>query len=1016
MNRVNRAALISSFVAAMIAQSAALAAPQANQSTANSQQSDQQQSSDATEVEEVVVTGSRIKRTEFTTASPVLIITSEDASLEGLLSTTEILQTNTLAAGSQQINDQTTGFVTENGPGANTVALRGIGSSRTLVLLNGRRLSPAGARGQLAAADLNVIPSSIVQRTEILKDGASSVYGSDAIAGVINLITNSNLDEGRLTLSGNNVIAGGGETQLASGSWGKRWDEGNFSIAYEYFKRDPLRLSDRDFLTCARDSLVNVTQNPNSVWYQTAGQELDLIDPATGSSKCFNTLYAVVDRLQGTGGRFVPDANARLGGGAQGALAPTWGDLNGWRRVGFSIAQLPALRPDLSPAQLVDAWKKSQLEVPTFAEQQTSRTFISPVERHSVFSEGSYKFSDSAKLYGEFLYNKRDSSQESWRQLFPNVSAANPSNPFGVISRSIVLIPSDSSQSVEFKRAVVGLNGEFSSGPLSGLSYDTYVQRTESKASYTNDIIFNDRVNATTGAAGCNAAAITISGPVTCQPINWFNPTTITSGQFSQAEKDFLFVKETGNTTYDQTLFGASLTGNIYDLPAGSVGAVFGVEVRKDSINDLPGFNARNNNLWGQTSAGQTKGSDTVKEAYTEIEVPLLRDVPAIKRLSFNGSFRWTDYDSYGSDSTYKAGLNWQVIDSIRLRGAYGTSFRAPALFELFLANQTGFLGQTSVDPCIRWDTSSNPNIVKNCGPGGANLPAGWTNPNSSALVITGGGAGVLDAETSDNVTVGLIWTPDSLPVSAAVDWWRIEVNNQVSTFGAGNIVSSCYNSENFPNDAFCSLFKRESGATAPNFGQITEVRNSYVNIAKQTVEGTDWTVRFNKRFGKTTLRVNALVTYMFVDSAQVFKNFPETNARGRIYNNKWVSSLDMNLERGPWAFNWNIDAFSEATEDGAFGGNVFGWRGFPNCLTSTSPLCVAAEYDQTASMAVYHDMSVRYRADKWEAILGVNNVFDKDPPQGSLGTVGAQVANSYAISNYDVLGRRVFATVSMRF
>ncbi|MGA0054618.1 MAG: TonB-dependent receptor plug domain-containing protein, partial [Steroidobacteraceae bacterium] len=227
MNRVNRAALISSFVAAMIAQSAALAAPQESQSTANSQQSGQQQSqsSDASEVEEVVVTGSRIKRTEFTTASPVLIITSEEASLEGLLSTTEILQTNTLAAGSQQINDQTTGFVTENGPGANTVALRGIGSSRTLVLLNGRRLSPAGARGQLAAADLNVIPSSIVQRTEILKDGASSVYGSDAIAGVINLITNQNLDEARINFSGTNVFDGGGETQNFSGSWGKTWND-----------------------------------------------------------------------------------------------------------------------------------------------------------------------------------------------------------------------------------------------------------------------------------------------------------------------------------------------------------------------------------------------------------------------------------------------------------------------------------------------------------------------------------------------------------------------------------------------------------------------------------------------------------------------------------------------------------------------------------------------------------------------------------------------------------------------
>jgi len=235
MTRVNRAALISAFVAAAVAQSAALAAPQA-QSSANTSQAASQESA----IEEVVVTGSRIKRTEFTSSSPVLIITSEETSLEGLLSTSEILQTNTLAAGSQQINDQTTGFVTENGPGANTVALRGIGSSRTLLLLNGRRLSPAGARGQLASVDLNVIPTSIVQRTEILKDGASSVYGSDAIAGVVNLITNKNLDEGRLSASANSVFEGGGETQLFSASWGKVWDNANFSVSYEYYNREPM--------------------------------------------------------------------------------------------------------------------------------------------------------------------------------------------------------------------------------------------------------------------------------------------------------------------------------------------------------------------------------------------------------------------------------------------------------------------------------------------------------------------------------------------------------------------------------------------------------------------------------------------------------------------------------------------------------------------------------------------------------------------------------------------------------
>ena len=1005
MTRVNRAALISAFVAAVVAHSAALAAPQSSGNTAQSS------SSSESAIEEVVVTGSRIKRTEFTSASPVLIITSEETSLEGLLSTSEILQTNTLAAGSQQINDQTTGFVTENGPGANTVALRGIGSSRTLLLLNGRRLSPAGARGQLASVDLNVIPSSIVQRTEILKDGASSVYGSDAIAGVVNLITNKNLDEGRLSASANSVFDGGGETQLFSASWGKVWDNANFSVSYEYFNRDPMLVGDRDFLSCAQDLLTNVTQNPNSIFYSTAGQSLDIIDPATGQSKCFNLLDAVADRLQ-RGGRFVPDSTAVAGGGAFGL------DLAGWKRVGLTYAQVLGARPTLTPAQALQAWRDSQAIVPNDPKRFLSRTFISPVERNSVFAEGSYTLSDSAKVYGEALYNKRESAQKSWRQLFPNIAAANPSNPFGEIARSIVTIPTNQEQEVEFKRAVVGITGEWSSGFLDGWSYDAYIQRAESDATYVNDIIYNDRVNATTGSTACNAAAITISGPVTCQPINWFSASTITSGNFSDAEKAFLFTRDIGKTSYTQNLLGASLSGNLFDLPAGSIGAVIGIEARKDSINDLPGFNARNQNLWGQTSAGQTKGDDTVKEAYTELEVPLLRDIPGIKRLTFNGSYRWTDYESYGSDSTYKVSLNWQFIDALRLRGAYGTSFRAPALYELYLANQTGFIGQGSVDPCIQWNLSSNQQIVKNCGPSGIGLPENWNNVNSSALSITGGGAGILEAETSDNTTVGLIWTPESLPVSAAVDWWRIEINNQVSQFGSGNIVSSCYGSRDFPNDPFCSLFQRDLNKASPTYGKVDNIRNSYVNIANQTVEGTDWTVRFNKRFGKTQVRISALVTYFNVDQSQTFETFPVVDSRSTIYNNRWVSNIDFNFERGPWTFNWNIDSFAKASNDDFFGGDTFGWRGFSNCLTAapTSTTCVAAKYDQTTEMAFYHDMSVRYRADKWEAIVGLVNVFDKEPPVLSTGSGANRIGNAVAISNYDVLGRRAFATLNYRF
>lgn len=1024
MNRVNRAALISSFVAAMIAHSAAMAAPQSTESSANSQSSGQQQenqSSNATEVEEVVVTGSRIKRTEFTTASPVLIITSEDASLEGLLSTTEILQTNTLAAGSQQINDQTTGFVTENGPGANTVALRGIGSSRTLVLLNGRRLSPAGARGQLAAADLNVIPSSIVQRTEILKDGASSVYGSDAIAGVINLITNQNLDEARINFSGNNVFDGGGETQNFSGSWGKTWnDKSNVSISFEHYKRDPLLVNQRDFLNCSQDLLTNVTSDSRSLFTSSAGQSLDIVDPATGQSKCFNTFTGQVRVLSNFFnpssylGDYKPDATAVKGGG------PVGQNLNGWQRVGGSITNVIGLRPGSTPAANLKAYLDLRAAVNQDNPLYGTRTFISPAERNSVFAQASHEFSDAAKIYGEYLWNKRESSQTSFRQIFPQVHPFNPNNSFGEFIFPILIAPLSQNQEVEFQRGVVGLTGDFSAGPLNDWTYDVFVQRTESDATYGIDSFYNDRMNAVTGSTACNQAAITISGPVTCQPIRWTNPAVVAGGFFamSQAERDFLMARDIGNTIYNQTTFGASVTGNLFDLPAGSVGAVFGIEQRKDEIDDIPGPQAISGNAWGLTSAGRTKGEDTVQEVFTELEVPLLRDLPAVKRLSFNGSFRWTDYDSYGSDTTYKAGLNWQIIDSIRFRGAYGTSFRAPALYELFLANQTSFLGQLSVDPCINWAQSSNETLRKNCA--AANVPGDYNAAgSSSATIIAGGGQGVLSAETSNNTTIGLVWTPEELPISAAVDWWRIEVENQVAQFGAGSIVSACYNAPDFPNDAFCRLFVRQPGTADTRPNQILEVRNSYVNISNQIVEGTDWTVRFDKRFGKTRFTAQALVTYNFVDSSQLFRDSPNVSVRGRPYNNKWVSSLDLRFERGPWTFNWNIDTFSATTNDKFYGGDVFGGLGLPNCATTSASLaayCVSAKYDQSTNLHFQHDMSLRYRADKWEAIVGVNNVFDKEPPIVSTGSGATRIGNAIAISNYDILGRRAFVNVGYRF
>ena len=1013
MIRSKHAALVSALLAAAIAQAASLAAAQ----TASQSTEKKAEGAKSEELEQVTVTGSRIKRTEFTTPSPVMIINSEDTTLEGMLTTTQILQTNTLTAGSQQINDQTTGYVTENGPGANTVALRGIGSSRTLVLLNGRRLSPAGSRGQLAAADLNVIPSSIIQRTEILKDGASSVYGSDAIAGVINLITNKNIDEGRLTLSGNHVNAGGGETKLLGASWGKRFDRGNFSLSYEFYDRKPLLVRERDYLNCAQDLLTNVTSttNTSSLNAAASGQPLDIIDPATGQSKCYN-IFTGVARLQGginAGADYVADPTAVLNGGLLSR------DLAGYRRVGGSLSTVIALRPGSTAAANLAAYKTLRAAVPYDNPRFGDRTFVNPARRNSVFAEGGYEIGESSKVYAEYLWNRRESSTTSFRQLFPLVAATNVGNTFGVAVQPILIAPLSSEQDVKFQRGVVGISGDIKSGFLEDWSYDAFVQRTQSRAVYGQDSFYNDRVVASTQAGACQQSLITISGG-TCVNVGWTRPEVIANGFWgmTEAERNFLFARDFGRTSYDQTTVGASITGKMFDLPAGAVSGVIGLEQRKDSIDDIPGPQSINSNAWGLTSAGRTKGSDTVKEAFTEVEVPLLSGQPLMKRLTFSGSFRYTDYDSYGADTTWKAGLNWQMFDTLRLRAAKGTSFRAPALYELFLANQTSFSAQLSVDPCINWAQSSNPLIQKNCAAAG--IPGDYAAVgSSSATVIAGGGRGVLEAETSENATIGLIWTPESLPISAAVDWWRIVVQNQVAQFGASSIVNACYTSENFPSDAFCTLFTRDTSATSVRFRQITEVRNSYVNISNQMVQGTDWTFRFDKRVGRTRFTANALVTYNTGNRTQLFRTQPPVDQRGWIYNNKWVSNIDFRAERGPWTVSWAVDVFSPTSNDVRYGGNVFGGIGLPSCATvsaSQAVYCVSAQYEQSTHQHRQHSASVRYRADKWELVAGINNVFDKIPPQVSTGSGANRIGDSVAISNYDVLGRRAFATLNYRF
>lgn len=1040
---LDRKILMGSTVIAGFAAALAVAAPTVSfAQTAPATSSSTKASDDDTEVEALVVTGSRIKRTEFTSSAPIQVITAESSTLEGMVDTSEILQQSSLASGSFQVNNQLTGFVTTGGPGANTVSLRGLGATRTLVLLNGRRVGPAGTRGTVGPVDLNVIPQGIVERFEILKDGASSIYGSDAVAGVINIITKTNLDGIEATAYANQSFDGGGESYRLNAAWGKTFDRGYANVAVDWYKQEVLHRSDRPDTSCAMDYVRGSANGGALLDYANT----DPAQRASDTFKCYNQVQRTITTTN-FGRLIYPDAGVAYPTAAQGnsgGLLAAGGTATERRNGGNTPVPFGLVRQARAgfPATFPyghydgDAWQRASI--------------LSPVERTSLYATAGYDITPSTQLYAEFLLNRRESVQYGARQYFPTVNQNNVNVPAGWTAglqqttgyQPIIPLASDRDQTVDYWRGVVGLRGDFGA-MLDGWDWDIFYQYSSSDASYGTDIIYNDRTNALIGTAACNQAAITISGG-NCADlpggVPWLSE-RIVNGQFNDAEKAFLFKHETGTTTYTQETVEGSVSGDIMTLPAGPLGAAFGFTWRHDAIDDSPGFNEANGNLWGSTSAGRTAGDDTVKEVFGELEVPIFKGLPGIESLDLQISGRYTDYDSYGSDSTHKVGLNWQITPAWRVRATDGTSFRAPALYELYLANQTGFLGQTSVDPCINYESSGNPILVTNCSAAG--VPIGYTAAgSSSATIITGGGAGVLKAETSEAKTLGVIWTPDFIDLSVAVDYFEIQLNNEIRQFGAGNIAYQCYTATNPATSPYCTLVTR-NGAVNPPGGAgafaIQSINNSYVNVAEQLNRGIDLTVRYQHDFDLGTLTVDTQFTWQLQDDVQLLNNVASEDYNGATYNfdgPDFSGSINTRFDHGDWTFNWAIDMLGKASDTELRGTDMFrngnyqtecrrvsdnalgtclSFLGVANSTTTTggtslAPLVYSKLYTEFYAT---HDFSVRRKYNDWTFTAGIQNAFDERPPAQTA--LGFRVGTA-ALNGYDVIGRRAFFLVSKKW
>ncbi|MCW1402129.1 TonB-dependent receptor [Novosphingobium sp. MW5] len=952
----------------------------------------------------IVVTGSRIRRDQYNTADSVQIITRSESTQAGFNSTAEVLQSTKVTGGTSQINDLYGGFVVNGGPGVNTVSLRGLGTTRTLVLLNGRRISPAGSRGAVGAADLNVLPNAIIDRVEVLNTGASSIYGSDAVAGVINLVTRRDVNGIEFEAQHNILEAGAGNSRRYSVVGGFSDDRWKFTGTLEYFQRDVLEIGDREFASCPRGL------------YGTNGSDYgaaDFLNP-DGSVKCFpldnggvtvNTIGTPTFSTSFTSPSvfIAPQTRALAPAGTAGIqcnrfrpnASVTTGLVPGYECVGGSYFSSATT---FSTATLLGGISTNIRD--TFAPSMLKEDLVSPVKTYTAFGQASYKTDTlgDAEIYTEFLFTRRKSDQDGQRQftidyplgspLIPAAyryagsagAATNTTNgaPIGVrVFADYGLY--NNRQKVDFTRVNGGIRGDL---PF-GWRYDMFAMKAWSEATYTTDLILVDRLAASfdvvaagSGFACRNAIAGCVAAPV-------LSPTVV-GGTFPADWFDFVTDPVTGITKYTETTFAANVDGPLFDLPGGKAQLALGAEYRKASIDDTPGSDSQRNNLYGFTSSSITRGSDSVWEGFGELELPLIRD-SFIHELTLNASARYTHYKSYGGEWTYKIGGQLSPISWISLRGSYGTSYRAPALFEQFLGRTSGFLS-SATDPCNDVASLTNTLIKTQCLADG--LAADFRQTSSVTSIGTGGAEAGLKSETSKALSIGGVLNPPigsfgTLSISA--DYFDVKVNNGVARLTASQVLSQCYNS---PERVTCKpeLISRNAA------GALTVV-SSYVNISDARVKGIDYNLRFGTDLLGGKFRLNAAATMFISRYSRTFPTDAIQETIGLLLNPKWTGTFDVNYAKGPFNFRYSLE-----------------WIG------ATDSTDYAAGFGLLQNRYLYktddyftHAASLNIEASKnFDITLGVRNIFDKEPPQISADYTNL-IGNAPLYSAYDIRGRTFF-------
>ncbi|HSQ99001.1 MAG TPA: TonB-dependent receptor [Sphingomicrobium sp.] len=764
---------------------------------------------------DIVITGSRIRHNPLDQNAPVTFVDKSDIEKTGLNSVSEVLQRLPSVGGGLNAKFNTSGNNGNPpdgagvGAGAAEIDLRHLGSKRTLVLVDGLRfVNGASASGVPGSVDLNAIPESMIERVEVLQDGASAIYGSDAIAGVVNIITKQEQDGFQASAQLGEYGQGDGFSQNYQLSWGNGIGRSTQIVAGVNFVKNNS--------VFARDRAISAFPAP----YGTSC--------ADGGCSSGTPLGRVIIFGDLTPGGAVESITLR---------APV-------------IGRVPVYNPADPTDPNSDYKAFGTLDRFNFAPYNY---LLTPLKRYGGFVNVRQELGEDTHLNIKALYNRRDSkNQAAPLPLFVGpdagngnlldtivIDATNPYNPFGqnldssnfsFIGRRLVEGgPRQYEQKVKTFYGTATLDGKFAIGggdwywDVNGI-----VGSNKANQSFNGDVNAQKLAIALGPVAACNATP-------GCVPFNIFGG----AGSITPAMLGYVGYTEHDSSSQDLWGGDANISGKLLSLPGGELGLAAGAEYRK-----LKGrFDPDPITAAGFTSdipAQPTKGGYNVKEVYGELDAPVLRI------LDLTAAARYSDYSTSGGKATWKVGADFKPLPDLKFRATYGTGFRAPTIGELF-GSKTRFDAQLT-DPC---SASANPtgSVLANCQAHG--VPPGYQQNNPQISVVTGGNEN-LKAETSKGYVLGVVWSPAALEhrFSAEVNYYHISVDGAIQQVDPATILANCY----INNDALaCAAVPRTAS------GQITQIQGVLQNIGGIRTSGLDvnLSARLPTEIGQFVLTAN---------------------------------------------------------------------------------------------------------------------------------------------------------------